>query len=270
MNRESETQRPTLNREAEARRPTLEVKNVSKFFGHVTALSDVSLELYPGTITALCGDNGAGKSTLVSVMTGLLQPDLGEIYLNGEQVKLSNPHSAQEQGIRTVFQDLAMAPQRDVAENVFAGRELRRGIFLDRRRMVRETANLIADMKVNLPSPRTKVLDLSGGQRQAAAIVRTLLGESSVILLDEPTAALGVRESGRVLELVRRLKDADKAVCMITHNMEQVFDVCDIVAVLRLGRMRAIHNVDEITRDQIVGLLTGAVTEVPVPDEEAL
>lgn len=260
-----------MNRASRADAPILDVQNVSKFFGHVTALSDVSLELYPGAITALVGDNGAGKSTLVSIMTGFLQPDLGEIRLNGEHVKLTDPHRAQELGIKTVFQDLAMVPQRDVAENVFAGRELRRmGFLLDRRRMVRETSALIADMKVNLPSPRTKVIDLSGGQRQAAAIVRTLLGESSVVLLDEPTAALGVRESSRVMDLVHRLKESGKAVCMITHNMEQVFEHCDRVVVLRLGRVRAVHGVDEITRDQIVGLLTGAVTEIAVPDEEAL
>jgi D-xylose transport system ATP-binding protein len=249
--------------------PVLEVRNVSKYFGHVTALSDVSLKLYPGQVTALCGDNGAGKSTLVSVLTGLLQPDEGQILLNGQPVKLTDPAKAQSLGIATVFQDLAMVPQRDVAANVFAGRELCRGrFFLDRKRMLRQTTDLIADMKVGLPSARTKVSELSGGQRQAAAIVRALLGSNVATLLDEPTAALGVRESGRVLELVSRLSEAGQAVCLITHNMESVFEICDRVAVMRLGRVRAIHDVKDITRDQIVGLLTGAVTETPIAEGE--
>jgi D-xylose transport system ATP-binding protein len=251
--------------------PVLEVRNVSKYFGHVTALSDVSLKLYPGMVTALCGDNGAGKSTLVGVLTGLIQPDEGSVYLRGEQVKLPDPAKAQSMGIATVFQDLAMVPQRDVAANVYAGRELTRaGFLLDRKRMLRETSKLVADMKVGLPSSRTKVSDLSGGQRQAAAIVRTLLHDNVATLLDEPTAALGVRESARVMELITRLKESGQAVCLITHNMESVFQVCDRVAVMRLGRVRAVHEVKDITRDQIVGLLTGAVTEIPVPSGKAV
>jgi D-xylose transport system ATP-binding protein len=250
--------------------PVLEVEHVSKYFGHVTALSDVSLSLYPGKVTALCGDNGAGKSTLVGVMTGLLQPDEGQIRLRGEPVKLTDPARAQALGIATVFQDLAMVPQRDVAANVFAGRELTRGrFFLDRKRMLKETTTLISDMKVGLPSARTKVSELSGGQRQAAAVVRTLLDDNVATLLDEPTAALGVRESAKVLELVVRLKDAGQAVCLITHNMESVFEMCDRVVVMRLGKVRAIHDVKDITRGQIVGLLTGAVSDIPPMKESA-
>jgi D-xylose transport system ATP-binding protein len=245
--------------------PVLEVRNVSKYFGHVTALSDVSLAIYPGKVTALCGDNGAGKSTLVGVLTGLLHPDEGSVYLHGEPVKLQDPAKAQSLGIATVFQDLAMVSQRDVAANVFAGRELVRGrFFLDRRAMLQETTKLISNMKVGLPSARTKVSELSGGQRQAAAIVRTLLDKNAATLLDEPTAALGVRESARVLELITRLKDSGQAVCLITHNMESVFEICDRVAVMRLGRLRAVYDVKDITRDQIVGLLTGAVDEIPM------
>jgi ABC-type sugar transport system ATPase subunit len=240
--------------------PVLEVTNVSKFFGHVTALNDVSLALRAGTVTALCGDNGAGKSTLVNILTGLLLPDTGEVRIHGRPVRLVSPAKAQSHGIATVFQDLAMVPQRDVVANVFAGRELCRGrFFLDRRRMFRETTRLIAEMKVQLPSARTLVTDLSGGQRQAASIVRALLGENVATLLDEPTAALGVRESKRVLELVARLRDAGQAVCLITHNMDSVFEVCDRVAVMRLGRVVAEQNVRDVTREAIVGLLTGAV-----------
>jgi ABC-type sugar transport system ATPase subunit len=260
------TDPPITDPQGTGKVPDLEVVNVSKYFGHVTALTDVSLQLYAGTVTALVGDNGAGKSTLVNTMTGYLQPDEGEIRLRGEPVKLTSPARAQAAGISTVFQDLAMVPQRDVASNVFAGRELVKGkFFLDRRRMLKETTRLIADMKVGLPSARTKVGDLSGGQRQAAAICRALLGDNIATLLDEPTAALGVRESARVWELVTRLKEQGQAVCLITHNMDSVFEVCDNVVVMRLGRVRARHTVDEITRDQIVGLLTGAVTEIPVP-----
>jgi ABC-type sugar transport system ATPase subunit len=151
-----------------------------------------------------------------------------------------------------------------VAANVFAGRELRRwGFLVDRRRMVQQTADLIADLRVGLPSPRTKVEDLSGGQRQATSIVRALLGHNVITLMDEPTAALGVRESGRVFELIRRLRDAGQAVMLITHNMDSVFDICDRVVVMRLGRVRAEHLIAETTRQHIVGIITGAVQEEP-------
>jgi D-xylose transport system ATP-binding protein len=243
----------------------LEVAGVSKHFGHVTALDDVWLSLKAGEVTAVVGDNGAGKSTLCNILTGVLQPDEGTLMLRGEPVKLTSPARAQHLGIATVFQDLALVPQRDVVANVFAGRELCRGrFFLDRRRMLKETNRLISDMRVGLPSASTRVDQLSGGQRQAAAIVRAMLGSNAVTLLDEPTAALGVRESGQVMELVGRLREAGQAVMLISHNMESVFDHSDRVIVMRLGRVRADRRVSEVSRDEIVGLITGRLSEAPV------
>jgi ABC-type sugar transport system ATPase subunit len=221
----------------------VEAVGISKHFGHVTALDNVTLGLGAGEVTAVVGDNGAGKSTLCSMFAGLLQPDEGEVRIRNQVVHLSSPSRAQTLGIATVFQDLALVPQRDVAANVFAGQERYRwGFLLDRRRMLQETSDLIADMKVNLPSARTRVGDLSGGQRQATAIVRALLGNHVATLMDEPTAALGLRESRRVMELMNRLRDAGQAVMLITHNMDSVFEWCDRVVVMRLGRIRADHR----------------------------
>jgi D-xylose transport system ATP-binding protein len=260
------TPEATAGQPASPDQPVLELVNVSKHFGHVTALDDVSLALYPNAITALVGDNGAGKSTLCSILTGLLHPDEGEVRIRGEHVRLHNPAHAQSLGIATVFQDLALVPERDVAANVFAGRELTRArFFVDRRKMINKTSALIADLKVGLPSPRTKVSELSGGQRQAASIVRTLLSDNVATLLDEPTAALGVRESGRVLELVGQLRKSGQAVMLITHNMDSVFEWCDRVAVMRLGRVRAQYEIHETNRDHLIGMLTGAIVDDPAP-----
>src|SRR6266849_4000157 len=191
----------------------VEAVGISKHFGHVTALDNVSLGLQAGEVTAVVGDNGAGKSTLCSMFAGLLQPDEGEVRIRNKPVHLSSPARAQVLGIATVFQDLGLVPQRDVASNLFAGQErVRWGFLLDRRRMLQETGDLISDMKVNLPSARTRVGDLSGGQRQATAIVRAILGIHVATLMDEPTAALGLRESKRVMELMSRLRDAGQAV----------------------------------------------------------
>jgi len=243
----------------------VEAVGISKHFGHVTALDNVTLGLSASEVTAVVGDNGAGKSTLCSMFAGLLQPDEGEVRILNQPVHLRSPARAHELGIATVFQDLALVAQRDVAANLFAGQErCRWGFLLDRRRMLQETTDLIADMKVNLPSARTRVGDLSGGQRQATAIVRALLGNHVATLMDEPTAALGLRESRRVMELMNRLRDAGQAVMLITHNMDSVFEWCDRVVVMRLGRIRADHRVADISRDAIVGLITGAIVEKPV------
>jgi len=237
----------------------LEAVGISKHFGHVTALDDVSLGLRAGEITALVGDNGAGKSTFVGIIAGLIQPDEGRINLVGEDVRLANPAHAKKLGIATVFQDLALVPQRDVAANIFAGRELcRLGVFVDRRRMIREATNLIADLKVSLPSVRTKVAELSGGQRQATALVRAFMDQNVITILDEPTAALGVRESRRVLELVGRLSERGQAVLMVSHNLESVFQFADQIVVMRLGRVRAHCATSDTSREEIVALITGA------------
>jgi ABC-type sugar transport system ATPase subunit len=238
----------------------LEALGLVKSYGHVTALAGVNLTLLPHEIVALVGDNGAGKTTLVSCLAGLIQPDEGEIRLHGHAVTIATPARAQQLGIATIFQNLALVGQRDVASNIFAGREPSRlGIFVDRRRMVREAAAMIADLRVNIPSVRARVDELSGGQRQATAVVRALMGENSVTLMDEPTAALGVREAARVLELAERLRNSGQAVLLISHNMESVFSLADRIVVLRHGRRVLDRRREETSREEVVSLLTGAV-----------
>lgn len=238
----------------------LEASAISKHYGHVTALEDFDLALHPGEVCALVGDNGAGKSTFVSILSGVIQPDSGTIRIGAKPVRIDSPRRAQEFGISTVFQNLALVNQRDVAANLFLGREPRRFRYLvDRRRMVQESSALIASLKVGLPSVRTRTSDLSGGQRQAVAVARTLLdGGGRITLMDEPTAALGVREARRVLDLVGRLRDEGHAVLFISHNMENVFGLADRVVVLRHGRRLVDRRIEETTRDEIVGLLVGA------------
>jgi D-xylose transport system ATP-binding protein len=224
----------------EAGVPILSVKGISKYYAHVTALEDVDLEIYPGEILALLGDNGAGKTTLASILTGFAQPDAGSIYLEGRELRIENPRRARDLGIATVFQDLALVNQRDVANNLFLGREPSHGgVIVDRARMLREATKVISALGVQLPSVRVRCGDLSGGQRQAVAIARTLLQGGRITIMDEPTAALGVREGTRVLDLIVRLRDTGHAVVLISHNLETAFAVADRVAVLRHGRLIA-------------------------------
>src|SRR4051794_1027107 len=245
---------------AAAAAPVLEAVGLVKRYGHVTALAGVDLTLWPSEIVALVGDNGAGKTTLVSCLAGLIQPDSGEIRLRGSPVTITTPARAQQLGIATIFQSLALVGQRDVASNIFAGHEpVRLGLFVDRRRMVRESARMIADLRVNIPSVRSRVDDLSGGQRQATAVVRALMGDNIATLVDEATAALGVREAARVLELAARLRDSGQAVLLISHNMESVFGLADRIVVLRHGRRVLDRPREETSREEVVGLLTGAV-----------
>lgn len=239
--------------------PVLSVRNVARHFGHVTALADVSLDVRPGEVTALLGDNGAGKSTFISLLSGVFPPSSGEIRLNGEPVQFASPHDAREAGIATVFQGLALIEDRSIAENLFLGCEpTRLGFLLDRKRMIREAREVLAQLRVNLPPVTTSVRYLSGGQRQAVAVARTVLSGSKVVIMDEPTAALGVRETAKVLDLIRRLRDEGTAVILISHNMDDVFKVADRAAVLRLGRKVADVAIAQTTREQVVALIMGA------------
>lgn len=212
-----------------------------------------------GKFAPFVGDNGAGKSTLVSILSGVLQPDKGVIRINGAPARIDSTRRARELGLATVFQDLALVNQRDVACNLFLGREPRHfRLIVDRRKMIRESAQIIANLKVSLPSVRTRIENLSGGQRQAVAIARTLLGLGRITLMDEPTAALGVREAAHVLDLVHQLRDSGQALLYISHNMENVFDLADRIVVLRHGRVIAVRRIAETSRDEVVGLLVGA------------
>jgi ABC-type sugar transport system ATPase subunit len=238
----------------------LRLTGISKSFGHISALSDVDLEVRAGEVLALLGDNGAGKSTLVKIMSGLYQPDEGEITVHGDTRHFNTPASSREAGVATVYQDLALVEVLDVATNMFLGQFPRRGPFVDRRRMVRETQEFLASLKVTVADVHTPIGMLSGGQRQIIAIARALRLGADTILLDEPTAALGVRETAQAADMVRTLRDQGKAVVLITHDMELVFQIATRAQVLRLGRAAGVRDVATTTREEIVGLITGAIS----------
>jgi ABC-type sugar transport system ATPase subunit len=239
--------------------PALEAIGLKKSYGHVQAVDDFSFQLRTHEIVALVGDNGAGKSTTVAMLCGLVQPDDGGIRVGGEDVRLSDPRQAQRMGISTVFQDLALVNERDVAQNLYLGQELVKfGVFTDRKRMLAGAAQTIRSLAVNIPSVRAKVGDLSGGQRQAVAVARAVLQGGRVTLLDEPTAALGVREGRKVLDIVVKLREAGHAVLLISHNLETVFDIADRIIVMRLGRKVSDVRTTEITRREVVEMIVGA------------
>ncbi|TMD04476.1 MAG: sugar ABC transporter ATP-binding protein [Chloroflexi bacterium] len=250
-----------------ARVPVLEARGLVKHYGVVTALDGADFDLYPGEILALIGDNGAGKSTLIKALSGAIVPDRGEIFLNGTPVHFRNPLEARRNGIETVYQDLALAPALDIAENLFLGRELRRrdiiGIVLrvtDRPRMLREARAHIADLKINVGSMKQSVETLSGGQRQGVAVARAAAFASRVVIMDEPTAALGVRESGMVLDLIREVRARGTPVVLISHNMPQVFEIADRLHVMRLGRRVATITPASHSMTEAVALMTGAAS----------
>lgn len=238
--------------------PVLRAEAISKSFGNVQALIDVSLSLYSGEIVALVGDNGAGKSTLVSILAGVQRADEGKLYIDEEPVTLHDPSAAHQHGIVTVFQDLALVNERDVAANIFLGRELTRfgGLVVNRARMLSEAESIIRRLQVGLPDVRTPVKSLSGGQRQAVAVARAIVrGEARIVIMDEPTAALGVRESARVVDLIRALKKEGRTVLIISHNIESVFGLANRVVVLRLGRSVADLRIADTTHEEVIGLI---------------
>ncbi|MEP6462874.1 MAG: ATP-binding cassette domain-containing protein [Frankiaceae bacterium] len=240
--------------------PQLALRGISKRFGAVQALSDVDFEVSAGEAVALVGDNGAGKSTLVKVMAGVGPADEGEIHFEGHPVSINRPHDATGMGIATVYQDLALCDNLDVVNNLYLGHEVTKPPkWLDEINMERRAGELLRTLSVKIPSVRIPVASLSGGQRQSVAIARSLIGEPKVVLLDEPTAALGVAQTAQVLNLITRLKERGLAVVVISHNLADVFAVCDRVVVLRLGRNGGEFVVGEASQEQIVGAITGAV-----------
>jgi ABC-type sugar transport system ATPase subunit len=245
--------------------PLLEARALSKRFGGVQALQRVSFELRAGEVLALAGDNGAGKSTLIKCISGVYQPDEGEILYKGRPTLLANPREAREQGIETIYQDLALADNLDVGANVFLGREpptRRLGLLpaIDRRRMREAAAEVLRTLEIEIPPSKLTlpVRTLSGGQRQAVAISRSLLGDPKVVLLDEPTAALGIVQTAQILKLIERLRERGLGVIVISHNLANVFEVADRIAVLRLGRMAATLETRDVSREEVVGAITGA------------
>jgi D-xylose transport system ATP-binding protein len=244
--------------------PVLALKGVSKRFGAVQALDDVDFELYAGEVVGLVGDNGAGKSTLVKVIAGIHSPDHGEISVAGVPVTIRSPEDATTLGIATVYQDLALADNLDVVANLFLGREeLSKGPArvtwqIDEVAMEHRSHELLERFAVTIPNVRTEVAALSGGQRQQVAVARSLLGDPKIVLLDEPTAALGVAQTAQVLLLIKQLRERGLGVLVISHNLADVFEVADRVFVLRLGRPAGVFDVARTTQDEVVAAITGA------------
>ena len=249
----------------------LEAVGLQKRYGQVLALRGVDFEAYPGEVTALVGDNGAGKSTLVKCLSGVIQPDEGTITVAGRQVVMADPVHATHLGIETVYQDLALAPDLDAAANVFLGRELRRYRFLvDQAAMRRETAASFARLGVGMVQDlRVPVASFSGGQKQSVAIARAAMWATNVILMDEPTAALGVIQTQRVLELIRNVRDSGLAVVFISHNLPQVLEVSDRIEVMRLGARVARFRRGETSVDQLIAAISGAYRNEPDDDPSA-
>ncbi|GGK98501.1 ABC transporter ATP-binding protein [Streptomyces flaveus] len=238
--------------------PVLALRGVSKRFGAVQALTDVELEVHAGEVVALVGDNGAGKSTLVKTIAGVHPIDEGVIEWDGRSVQINKPHDAQNLGIATVYQDLALCDNIDVVGNLYLGRELKRRGVLDEVEMERRSRELLQTLSIRIPSVRIPIASLSGGQRQTVAIARSMLGEPKLVILDEPTAALGVEQTAQVLDLVERLRERGHAVLLISHNMADVKAVADKVAVLRLGRNNGVFEVKSTSQEEIISAITGA------------
>jgi D-xylose transport system ATP-binding protein len=238
--------------------PVLALSGISKRFGAVQALTDIDLEIHAGEVVALVGDNGAGKSTLVKVIAGVGPADEGVIEWDGKTVQINRPHDARALGVATVYQDLSLADNIDVVGNLYLGRELRKFGVLNEVEMERRSRELLSTLSIRIPSVRIPIASLSGGQRQTVAIARSLLGEPKVVILDEPTAALGVERTAQVLDLVERLRERGLAVILISHNMADVKAVADKVAVLRLGRNNGVFDVKTTSQEEIISAITGA------------
>jgi D-xylose transport system ATP-binding protein len=253
--------------EGPAREPLLELRDISIRFGAVQALTDVNLKVYPGEVMALVGDNGAGKSTLVKTIAGINMPDHGQILFEGKEVHFAGPRDPAALGIATVYQDLALSDNLDVVANLYLGREETDSPIpsISEEQMEKRARQVLKDLNVTtLQSPRLVVASLSGGQRQSVAVARSVMWSAKVVMLDEPTAALGVAQTKQVLDLILRLKQQGHAVIVISHNLGDVFQVADRIVVLRLGRNSGDYNAKDVDRDDVVAAITGAnVQEAP-------
>jgi len=242
--------------------PILSIKSMTKRFGGLVAVNDLSWDIFPGEVVGLLGDNGAGKSTMVKIIAGNFPPSAGEIVLDGESVQFHRPVEAREKGVEIVYQDLALCDNLTAAANVFLGREVRRKMgpfkFLDYPVMFSRAGELFNELKSET-RPRDLVKQMSGGQRQAVAIARTRLSDPKIVLMDEPTAAISVRQVAEVLDLITRLKETNHAVILISHRMPDVFAVCDRVVVLRRGRKVADKPITASSPEEVTGLITGAL-----------
>ena len=254
--------------------PVLQARGLVKTFGRVVALDSADFDLFPGEVLAVIGDNGAGKSSLIKALSGATIPDEGEIQLDGKPIHFKSPMDARRVGIETVYQDLAVAPAMTIAENLFLGRELKREGFLgnvlrmlDKKKMLETSIARMNDLKVGIRSMTQAVETLSGGQRQCVAVARAAAFAEHVVILDEPTAALGVKEGNMVLELIRRVRDKGLPVILISHNMPHVFEIADRIHVARLGKRCAVLNPKKISMSDTVAVMTGAMPPEAIPAE---
>ncbi len=252
----------------------MQAKGLVKRYGQVTALDGADFELRAGEILAVIGDNGAGKSSLIKALSGATIPDEGEIYLDGQRIHFKSPIDARRSGIETVYQDLAVAPAMTIAENLFLGREIRRpgvlgSVFqmIDKKKMLEESIARMNDLKVGIRSMTQAVETLSGGQRQCVAVARAAAFAQHVVIMDEPTAALGVKEGNMVLELIRRVRDKGLPVILISHNMPHVFEIADRIHIARLGKRACVVNPKKISMSDTVAVMTGAMTVDQLPAE---
>jgi D-xylose transport system ATP-binding protein len=249
--------------EMDKQRPLLRIENVTKRFGSVTALQNVTFEMYANEVVGLVGDNGAGKSTLIKIISGNFPPDEGSMYFEGKQVHFHSPSDARQLGIETVYQDLSICDNLDSTANIFIGRELTRGLpwlgLLDSRKMTNKAADVLGKVGISLPSAGERVEYLSGGQRQAVALGRFVAWGNKLALLDEPTAAVGVRETRHVLDLIKSTKKTDIGIILISHNLQQVFEVVDRIIVLHHGEVVGIREKAKTDPDEIVSLITGSI-----------
>jgi fructose transport system ATP-binding protein len=248
--------------------PILEAQGLVKSYGQVVALDGADIELYPGEILAIIGDNGAGKSTLIKALSGAIHPDDGEISLDGEPVHFRSPRDARRAGIETVYQDLAVAPALDIASNIFLGREVRRrgpqgGVLrmLNKRAMRREATRHFAELRIGIRSMAQPVENLSGGQRQGVAVARAATWARRVVIMDEPTAALGVKETRQVLDLIQRVRERGLPVILISHDMPHVFELADRIQIMRLGKRVAIVTPETHSMPEAVAIMIGASAE---------
>jgi fructose transport system ATP-binding protein len=255
----------------------LEARNIVKRYGHVTAVNGADFDLRGGEVLAVIGDNGAGKSSLIKVLSGDVIPDSGEVLLDGEQVHFRSPHDAQKAGIETVYQDLAMAPALDIATNLFLGREIKRKgplgsvlRMIDTKEMRKQSRAQMDELGITTLQSITQPVDsLSGGQRQTVAVARAAAFGRKVVIMDEPTAALGVRESKGVLDLIKRITGRGIPVVLISHDIPAVFEVADRIHIHRLGRRATVVRPQDHTMNEVVGIMTGALPPPPIEDEVA-
>lgn len=239
--------------------PLVEMKNISLRFGGNQALDNASIDLYPGEVVGLLGHNGAGKSTLIKVLSGAYQADSGQIFVDGQEVKISSPQDAQQYGIETIYQNLALADNLDAVANIFLGREKVRGVMLDEDVMELEARRVLDRLRVRIPSLRVPVANMSGGQRQTVAIGRAIHFKAKILIMDEPTAALGPEETQKVGELIKALKAEGVGIFLISHDLHDVFDLADRITVMKNGRVVGTVNTRDVTHDDVLGMIIGGV-----------